>query len=160
MKGFTANDIGNWNSNSNASQVNCSGTIFYSATTDRVLLIQKATGRHKGYWGLVGGTNLEDENPLQGLLREVEEEIGFIPKCESIMALETFNSNDSAFTFYTYLCMVDVEFIPILSQEHIAWGWFSLTQLPKPVHRGLKISLNTAGFREKIEEVINGNDRH
>ena len=54
----------------------CSGALFYSKTTKRFLLLQKARGKHQGTWGLVGGTNLINENPWQGLHREVEEELG------------------------------------------------------------------------------------
>ena len=31
---------------------------------------------HAGYWGLIGGTLNNDENPDSGALREVEEELG------------------------------------------------------------------------------------
>jgi 8-oxo-dGTP pyrophosphatase MutT (NUDIX family) len=132
----------------------CSGALIYARSTHRFLLIQKSSGKHQGTWGLVGGTNLINENPWQGLTREIEEEIGFIPDIIKTLPLEKFVSNDSVFNFHTYFCLVDSEFVPILSDEHIAWGWFSLVALPKPVHRGLNLSLRNKVIQTKIQTVI------
>ena len=132
----------------------CSGALVYSRSTHRFLLIQKSSGKHQGSWGLVGGTNLADENPWQGLTREIEEEIGFLPDIKKTLPLEKFVSNDSVFNFHTYFCLVENEFVPILSDEHIAWGWFSMSALPKPIHRGLNLSLRNKIIQTKIQTVI------
>ncbi len=100
----------------------CSGALFYAKSTRRILLLQKATGKHAGTWGLVGGTNFQNENPWQGLQREVQEEIGSIPNILKTIPLETFVSNDKVFNFHTYLCVVSDEFLPVLSDEHSAWA--------------------------------------
>jgi 8-oxo-dGTP pyrophosphatase MutT (NUDIX family) len=135
-------------------QIICSGALIYSQATHRFLLIQKSSGKHQGTWGLVGGTNLANENPWQGLTREIEEEIGFLPIIKKTLPLEKFVSNDSVFNFHTYFCLVENEFVPTLSDEHIAWGWFSLVALPKPIHRGLNLSLRNKIIQTKIQTVI------
>jgi len=132
----------------------CSGALICSQDTNRFLLLQKAQGKHVGTWGLVGGTNLVGENPWQGLQREMEEEIGSLPYIKKTLPLEKFVSNDSIFNFHTYFCVVETEFIPVLSQEHDAWGWFDLSRLPKPVHRGLDLSLKNKVIQTKIQTVI------
>jgi 8-oxo-dGTP pyrophosphatase MutT (NUDIX family) len=132
----------------------CSGALICSQDTNRFLLVQKAHGKHAGTWGLVGGTNLVGENPWQGLQREMEEEIGALPYIKKTLPLEKFVSNDSIFNFHTYFCVVEKEFIPILSHEHDAWGWFDLSRLPKPVHRGLDLSLKNKVIQTKIQTVI------
>ena len=132
----------------------CSGALICSQDTNRFLLLQKAQGKHTGTWGLVGGTNLVGENPWQGLQREMEEEIGALPYIKKTLPLEKFVSNDSIFNFHTYFCVVEKEFIPILSHEHDAWGWFDLSRLPKPVHRGLDLSLKNKVIQTKIQTVI------
>lgn len=132
----------------------CSGALLYAKDTHRILLIQKATGKHQGRWGLVGGTNLINENPWQGLQREIEEEIGFLPDISKTLPLEKFVSNDSIFNFHTYFCILEHEFMPILSEEHFAWGWFNLAALPKPVHRGLELSLRNRIIQTKIQTII------
>jgi 8-oxo-dGTP pyrophosphatase MutT (NUDIX family) len=119
-----------------------------------VLLLQKAYGKHIGTWGLVGGTNLAGENPWQGLQREIEEEVGFIPAIKKTLPLERFVSNDNVFNFNTYFCIIEGEFMPCLSEEHSAWGWFTLNMLPKPIHAGLALSLRNKIIQTKIQTVI------
>lgn len=132
----------------------CSGALIYAKSTRRILLLQKAHGKHVGTWGLVGGTNNADENPWQGLQREIAEEIGSIPPIIKTIPLEKFVSNDSVFSFHTYFCLVGDEFIPKLSIEHTAWGWFDLQNPPKPLHRGLKTSFSNKTSRTKLETVF------
>ena len=54
----------------------CSGALFYSKTTKRFLLLQKARGKHQGTWGLVGGTNLINENPWQDFIEKLKRNWG------------------------------------------------------------------------------------
>lgn len=132
----------------------CSGALFYAKSTRRFLLLQKATGKHQGTWGLVGGTNLQNENPWQGLQREVQEEIGSFPQIIKTIPLETFVSNDKVFNFHTYLCVIDDEFVPVLSTEHCAWAWSTIDWAPKPLHQGLRNSFNNKIIRTKLQTVF------
>jgi 8-oxo-dGTP pyrophosphatase MutT (NUDIX family) len=132
----------------------CSGAVFYAKSTRRILLLQKAHGKHSGTWGLVGGTNIEGENPWQGLQREVQEEIGLMPNVIKTIPLETFVSNDKVFNFHTYLCVIDSEFIPVLSNEHCAWAWAVIDQAPKPLHQGLRTSFSSKIIRNKLQTIF------
>ena len=132
----------------------CSGALFYAKSTRRVLMLQKAQGKHQGTWGLVGGTNLQNENPWQGLQREIAEEIGEIPKIIKTIPLETFVSNDKVFNFHTYLCVIQDEFLPVLSDEHCAWAWSTLDYAPKPLHQGLRNSFANKAIRTKLQTVF------
>jgi len=134
--------------------VDCSGALVCSRISKRFLLLQKGTGKHTGRWGLVGGTNHSNETAWQGLIREIEEELGFVPEIKKALPLEKFVSPDSMFNFHTYFCVVEEEFIPFLSKEHLAWGWFSLDHLPKPVHKGLDLSLHNKIIQTKIQTII------
>lgn len=132
----------------------CSGALLYSRETHRVLLLQKQHGKHAGRWGLVGGTACNDESAWQGLVREIKEEIGQLPQIKKTLPIEKFVSCDNVFNFTTYFCVVDNEFVPTLSEEHIAWGWFDLAALPKPVHKSLGISLDSPIIQSKIKSII------
>jgi 8-oxo-dGTP pyrophosphatase MutT (NUDIX family) len=132
----------------------CSGALIYARNTHRFLLLQKARGKHQGTWGLVGGTTIEGENPWQGLQREIVEEIGSLPSIIKTIPLETFVSNDAVFNFHTYLCLVDDEFVPVLSDEHCAWAWAILDQPPKPLHQGLKNSFSNKAMRTKLQTIF------
>jgi len=140
--------------NNSLIEVDCSGALICARDTHRFLLLQKREGKHAGRWGLVGGTNHSNESAWQGLCREIEEELGLIPDIKKTLPLERFVSNDSLFKFHTYFCVVDSEFIPKLSDEHVAWGWFDLDCLPKPVHKGLDLSLRNRIIQTKIQTVI------
>jgi 8-oxo-dGTP pyrophosphatase MutT (NUDIX family) len=135
-------------------QIVCSGALFYAKSTRRFLLLQKAEGKHQGTWGLVGGTNIEGESAWQGLQREIQEEIGTPPTVIKSIPLETFVSNDSVFNFHTYLCIIENEFVPILSQEHSGWAWSTIDLAPKPLHQGLRSSFGNRSIRAKLQTVF------
>lgn len=132
----------------------CSGAIFYAKSTGRILLLQKAHGKHSGTWGLVGGTNEQSETPWQALQREIQEEIGISPDILKTIPLETFVSNDAVFSFHTYLCVVNSEFVPVLSNEHSGWGWAHIDQTPRPLHQGLRTSLSNKVVRSKLQTIF------
>lgn len=135
-------------------QIVCSGAVFYAKSTKRILLLQKATGKHQGTWGLVGGTNIEGETAWQGLQREIIEEVGQMPTIIKTIPLETFVSNDSVFNFHTYLCVIDSEFVPQLSKEHQGWAWCTIDGAPKPLHQGLRSSFSNKTIRTKLQTVF------
>ncbi len=132
----------------------CSGALIYAKSTRRFLLVQKSRGKHQGTWGLVGGTNIQGENPWQGLQREMVEEIGFMPNIIKTLPIETFVSNDTVFNFHTYLCVVDEEFVPKLSEEHSAWAWAVIDWAPKPLHQGLRNSFSNKTIRTKLQTIF------
>jgi ADP-ribose pyrophosphatase YjhB (NUDIX family) len=132
----------------------CSGALFYAKNTGRVLLLQKAKGKHRGTWSLVGGTNDIGENAWQGLMREINEELGHVPDILKTIPLETFVSNDNVFNFHTYLCLVKDEFTPTISDEHSGWAWTTIDLAPKPLHQGLRSSFNNRVIRTKLQTVF------
>jgi 8-oxo-dGTP pyrophosphatase MutT (NUDIX family) len=131
----------------------CSGALFYALNTKRFLFLHRAQGRTGNLWGLVGGTNEKAETPWEGLKREIFEEIGTV-EIKKTMPLETFVSNDTNFLFHTYLCVVNEEFLPTLNHEHDGYAWVSFGQWPKPLHNGLKNTLNNKTNQRKLETVF------
>ena len=134
--------------------IDCSGALICSKDSQRFLLLQKKQGKHAGNWGLVGGTNNSDETAWKGLQREIEEELGFTPEIKKTIPLERFVSSDSMFNFHTFFCLVNNEFVPKLSTEHGAWGWFDLKNPPKPLHKALDLSLRNKIIQTKIETML------
>jgi len=133
----------------------CSGALFYNLDTNRFLFLHRTQGKHKNMWGLVGGTNEGSETPWEGLKREIQEEIGDVTTINKTIPLETFISNDSKFLFHTYLCLVDKEFIPNLNKEHDGYSWVSFGHWPKPLHHGLRNTLQSKINLTKLETVFN-----
>ena len=132
----------------------CSGALFYSLNTNRFLFLHRTQGKQKNLWGLVGGTNEGCETPWEGLRREITEEIGSMPNILKTIPLETFVSNDSKFSFHTYLCLLNEEFIPTLNNEHDGYAWVSFNKWPKPLHHGLRNTLTSKINLAKLETVF------
>lgn len=135
-------------------KVKGSGALFLSQQTRRFLLLQKAAGKKEGIWGLVGGKIEPGESVWQGLLREVEEELGFVPEIIKSIPLEVFVSEDECFNFQTYVCIVREEFVPRLSSEHKGWAWCEVDSWPKPTHQGIKNTLSNRISKTKIETIF------
>ena len=131
-----------------------SGALFLSQNTRRFLLLQKASGKKEGIWGLVGGKTEPNESIWQGLQREIQEEIGFVPEMIKSIPLEVYVSDDDHFNFQTYVCIVKNEFVPILSHEHKGWAWCEIDSWPKPIHQGIKNTLNNKISKTKIETIF------
>jgi 8-oxo-dGTP pyrophosphatase MutT (NUDIX family) len=135
------------------SDIVCSGALFYALNSKRFLFLHRARGKQGNMWGLVGGTNEGAETPWEGLKREIVEEIGPI-EIKKTIPLETFISNDNKFSFHTYLCVVKEDFIPKLNEEHDGYAWVSFSQWPKPLHHGLRNTLQNKNNLAKLQTVF------
>lgn len=135
-------------------KVKGSGALFLSQKTRRFLLLQKASGKKEGIWGLVGGKIEPNESVWSGLQREIQEEIGVLPEIIKSIPLEVFVSDDEHFNFQTYVCIVRDEFVPILSSEHKGWAWCNIDAWPKPTHQGIKNTINNRISRTKIDTIF------
>jgi 8-oxo-dGTP pyrophosphatase MutT (NUDIX family) len=135
-------------------RITCSGALFYTLDTNRFLFLHRTQGKRANLWGLVGGTNEGAETPWEGLQREIQEEIGLLPEIKKTLPLESFISTDEMFYFHTYLCIIEHEFIPQLNNEHDGYAWCSFTKWPKPLHHGLRNTLQSKINLRKLETVF------
>lgn len=133
----------------------CSGALFYSKSTKRFLFLLRNNGRTAGSWGIVGGRQEQNDlSNFDALKREIVEEIGYLPEVRKTIPLELFVSKDDRFFYHTYLMIVEDEFIPKLNHEHSGWAWCDVNTLPKPLHQGLRNSLNNKTTRTKLQTVF------
>jgi 8-oxo-dGTP pyrophosphatase MutT (NUDIX family) len=133
----------------------CSGGFFLARDTKRFLLLLRTHEKTAGTWGIVGGKKEpNDRTQLDTLTREVKEELGFLPKIDKFIPLELFSSHDRHFHYNTFVMIVDNEFIPNLNSEHAGYAWCSYDNWPKPLHRGVKNSLNNRVIKAKLELLI------
>lgn len=87
-------------------------------------------------------------------MREIKEEVGKTPEIIKSIPLETFVSNDEKFNFHTYLCVIKEEFIPTLNGEHNGYAWVSFGNWPKPLHQGLRNTLQSKSNLTKLQTVF------
>ena len=132
----------------------CSGALFYARNTKRFLFLERTKTKTAGQWGLVGGMAEGNETPWKALEREISEEVGKTPPIKKVIPLEMFTSNDSKFFFHTYLTIVDNEFIPTLNNEHSGYAWTNVNCWPKPLHVGLRNTLQNKAIKDKLQTVL------
>ena len=133
----------------------CSGGIFLARDTQRFLFLLRTQGKTAGTWGIAGGKkDPSDATPYDTLVREIQEELGHVPKIEKTVPLEWYASKDDAFYYNTYVLIVKNEFIPHLNEEHSGYCWVSINNWPKPLHAGLKTTLNGRTTKTKIQTIL------
>jgi 8-oxo-dGTP pyrophosphatase MutT (NUDIX family) len=119
------------------SVVESSGALIYAKNTHRYLFLLRTSSKHRNSWGLVGGKVETGETIVQGLRREILEELGGEIKDAKIRPIEKFTSDNGQFCYHTFLIVVDDEFIPELNNEHDGYCWVPLEKYPKPLHPGV-----------------------
>lgn len=135
--------------------ITCSGGLFLAKDTKRFLFLLRNKGKTAGTWGFVGGKKEPiDHTPYDTLSREIKEELGLLPNISKTIPLEQYVSNDQHFKYNTYVLIVESEFIPILNDEHVSYAWCSLDGFPKPLHQGVKSSMNSKFTRGKLEIIL------
>lgn len=124
------------------------GVFFYAKTTQRFLFLLRTDNKNPGNWGIPGGKIENGETLLTGIQRECEEEIGFWPIMPKLIPIQKFVNN--SFTYHTFFCEVNDEFMPNLNYEHCGYAWVGDNQYPKPLHPGLFSTINFDIVREKL----------
>ena len=128
------------------------GTLIYALDTQRYLFLLRSTGSWSMTWGLPGGKINESETVVEGLNREIEEELGGKIYAPKFVPIEIFTSKNEKFMYHTYFVAVDNEFLPKLNSEHLGYAWLPMSSLPKPLHPGVNRTLNNPEIIEKIRE--------
>ncbi len=112
------------------------GAIFYCTSTKRYLLALRSSDvEQPGTWGIWGGAIGREEDPIDGVRREVREEVGFDHTVNPILI---YVFEKGTFRYYNFLVKVDKEFEPDLNWETEDFGWFPKNKFPKPLHFGVQ----------------------
>jgi 8-oxo-dGTP pyrophosphatase MutT (NUDIX family) len=131
------------------------GTLIVSTKTRRVLLNLRAPHKtHAMQWALFGGMVEKDEQPKDALMRELTEEMGFIPDIEKLYPFDVYQSRDGHFKYYSFVAVVVDEFVPELNNESCGYCWIDLGEWPKPMHQGARISFCNLKAIDKIKLIL------
>lgn len=115
------------------------GALFLAKDTGRIMLNLRSKFTSKPHtWSFWGGMSTKDESPMEGLTRELNEEMGEIPNILKAYPLDVFHSGDGKFNYYTVLIIVENEFIPKLNKESDGYCWCRIGNWPRPLHEGAK----------------------
>ena len=127
------------------------GALIYCTRTHRYLFLLRNSARHSGSWGIVGGKVEAGETVIQGLHREIREELGGEIRDAKIIPIEQYTGDNDKFVFHTYLISVDEEFVPVLNNEHRGYCWVPLEDYPRPLHPGVWRSFKCAVIIDKLK---------
>ena len=127
------------------------GALIFCTKTNRYLFLLRQGGKFANTWGLVGGKIEKGETILEGLNREINEELGGEIKGAKILPIEKYTSTNETFVYHTFLIKVDEEFVPVLNDEHKGYCWVELDDHPKPLHPGVYRSFKFQHIKDKIK---------
>lgn len=133
------------------------GACIIAKDTKRILLQQRSKEvSYPRNWGLFGGKIEEKENVSQGLFRELKEEINLDPIKDivKVYPLDQYHSRDKTFSYYTFVIIVEKEFIPILNSETGGYTWIHYDYVPKPLHPGTRRTLFSKNKLKQIRTII------
>ena len=130
------------------------GMFVYAKQTNRFLfLLRQGRQRWAYHWGILGGKQELGESPLETLVREAQEEAEVLIDAVPI-PIDHYVSNDGNFSFYTYLHVVEQEFVPILNNEHCGYCWVPLEKFPRPLHPGVFSSIREEETIDRLNKII------
>lgn len=137
-------------------KIRASGAIFLSVHTGRVMMcLRSSLASHSEKWGFIGGKIENNENILQGLSRELIEEIGFVPTFLKVVPFDHFVSPDNRFEYSSILIVTPNEFIPVLNYENSGYCWVEPGKWPKPLHPGARACLENPALISNLAQIRN-----
>lgn len=126
------------------------GVFFYSISTNRFLYLLR-TDKQSPTWSIPGGGIENDETLADGIKRECLEEMNYDISDLKIIPIQKFVNG--TFTYHTFFCQVEEEFIPNLNHEHMGYAWVEFGLYPKPLHPGLFSTVNIDIVIEKLNSL-------
>lgn len=131
-------------------QKQAAGVFFYSKSTGRYLYLLRSDHRSPN-WSIPGGGIEKDETLFAGIARECNEEMSYDILDHKLIPIQKFVNNN--FTYHTFFCEVEDEFIPLLNDEHVGYAWVRSGLYPKPLHPGLFSTVNIDIVLEKLNSL-------
>ena len=132
------------------------GVVFLAKDTGRCMLqLRNSEKKFNHTWGFWGGLIDKGETPYECIIRELDEEIGFVPELQKLNPIDVYQSKDKNFYYYSFVYVVDQEFMPPkLNGESAGYAWVNIGQWPKPLHNGAHITLNKNGGTDKLTTIL------
>lgn len=125
-------------------------------TEGEVLLLERDHPIKKIYWDIPGGRLQKGESLMETLLREVKEETGldgineFYPFTMVLTDIRIpIQDGSVGLIFSIFRCNLSIPFQPILSSEHINFGWFTPFEASQKLNAQYPIE-----FIEKLTRLV------
>lgn len=127
------------------------GILLIAQDTGRLMLVlRSAYVNEPGTWGIPGGKiDDEDESPSAAAKREAQEELGYSGRIK-LTSAHVFKAGN--FRFHNFIGLVPKEFEPSLDWENDDAEWYSIDELPSPLHFGLQSLLSNS--KDLVEKIL------
>lgn len=127
------------------------GILIIAQDTGRLLLVHRSPYVNEpGTWGIPGGKiDDEDESPNHAAKREAQEELGYTGSIQ-IQPAHVFKAGD--FRFHNFIGVVPTEFKAKLDWENDDADWYSIDDLPSPLHFGIESLLSNS--KGQIQDIL------
>ena len=136
------------------------GVVFLAKDTGRCLLqLREGNKRFNNTWGFWGGMIDNGETPYECIKRELGEEIGFVPELQKLNPIDVYQSKNKNFMYYSFVAVVEEEFIPTLNDESAGYAWVNIGQWPKPLHEGARVTLGRNKGTSKLSTILSIHSR-
>lgn len=116
-------------------QRNAAGVLIKCTSTGNVFLLLRNDRVPK--WSLMSGEIEKGETLIEGLKREIGEELQVSSDGIEFKFMSTEQGTVKNMIFHYYEGFTSEEFTPKLNNENLKWGWFSKDNLPSPLFVGL-----------------------
>jgi 8-oxo-dGTP pyrophosphatase MutT (NUDIX family) len=97
--------------------------------------------RSSGKWSIPKGHIHKNEQPLEGALRELEEETAI--QLEDQPKQISTTKNKEGGNYHIFGIDVPEKLTPVLDHEHTDYGYFTQDNLPQPLDKGLNFLKNS-----------------
>ncbi len=107
-------------------------TVFIECE-NKLLFLQRASNKiSPGTWAIPGGKLEKNETPLEGLIREIQEELQLCPTQEVFKYLNSFYVRHPLIDYRLHLFRCHLESFPVITintDEHQAFIWQSVEKV-------------------------------
>ena len=100
-----------------------------------------------------------NETPYECIQRELSEEIGVVPELHKLNPIDVYQSKDKNFMYYSFVYVIEKEFIPTLNDESAGYAWVNIGQWPKPLHDGARSTLSRNKGISKLHTILKINSK-
>jgi len=127
-----------------AEKKQAAGVMIKCTDTGKIFLALRSKGGENGEtWNIIaGGIEESDDSVLDGLKREIGEELQINPDLIDYKFVKKEPVEGKNVDFHYYEGTVDKEFTPTLDHENLDWGWYDKDELPSPLYPNLKSKIN------------------
>lgn len=129
--------------------------LIYASSSQKILLLKRSSLEDQpGQWCMPGGHVDQNENDLEAAVRECREEAGIDLDGSTAYAISKTQTDWPLIINTVYAFEIDSEIEPQLNWESEQWGWFTLDNLPQPLHWTVDAMLSNDSAAEILHKKL------